>query len=456
MLDKFFQPKSIAVIGASRKKGKVGHAIVENLKKSFRGKIYPVNPFAQEILGLKCYKSVTEIEDKIDLAIITVKAEIVEQVLKECKKAGIRNVIIISAGFSEVGNEKLEKRIKNYVKKNKIRVIGPNCIGIYDAYSGVDTLFWSAEKTKKPEKGYVGFISQSGALGLALLDTYAERGVGISKFVSLGNKIDVDETDVMEYFFRDPSIRVISMYVESLSNGRKFMKITSSGVRKKPVVVLKAGRSEKGKKAVKSHTGAMAGDYAVYSAAFRQCGAIEAKDLEELIDFTKVLAIEREMKGNRICIVTNGGGFGIIATDQVENEGLQLAELSDGTIKTLKEILPAHAVASNPVDLTGDADSERYKHALEVVFADRNVDGVCVIALMQLAPLDKGIVEVLEECKSFGKPFVVCACGSCYTMELARKLESRGIAVYPTPHRAIKALSVLYHYGKVLRKFGKK
>ena len=456
MLDKFFNPKSIAVIGASRKPGKVGYAILENLKRSFSGKIYPINPNASEILGLKCYPSVLDIDEKIDLAIIAVKAEIVESVVKECKKAGIKNVIIISSGFSEVGNEKSEKNLQNFVKKNKIRVIGPNCIGVFDSYSGMDALFWDSKKTKKPRRGYVGFISQSGALGVSLLDRYAEKGVGISKFVSLGNKIDVDEVEVLKYFGRDPSIRVVSMYIESITKGKEFMKVSREVVRKKPIVVLKAGKTSHGKKAVKSHTGALAGEYEVYSTAFRQCGVIEALDLEELIDYTKVLGVQTPMKENRICIVTNGGGFGIIATDTVEREGLQVAELSKKTMKKLEKILPPHAVASNPVDLTGDANSELYREVLDIVLKDENVDGVCIIALLQLAPLDEKIVEVLNECRMYEKSFVVCAGGSCYTMEISRKLESSGIPVYPTPHRAIKALSVLYRYGNILKKFRKR
>jgi len=377
------------------------------------------------------------------------QADIVENVIKDCKKAGIKNVIIISSGFSEVGNEKTEKNIQNFIKKNKIRVIGPNCIGIFDSYSGVDTLFWDPKKTKKPGRGYVGFISQSGALGVSLLDTYAEKGVGISKFVSVGNKIDVDEVELLKYFGKDPSIRVVSMYIESIKNGKDFMKACKEIVKKKPVVALKAGKTSHGKKAVKSHTGALAGEYEVYSAAFRQCGVIEAFDLEELIDYTKVLAVQTPMKGNRICIVTNGGGFGIIATDTVEMEDLEISELSKDTEKKLREILPPRAVVSNPVDLTGDADAQRYRDVLEVVFKDKNVDGVCIITLFQLAPLNEEIIEVLKDCRMYGKPFVVCAGGSCYTMEISRRLESCGIPVYPRPHRAIKALSVLYKYGNI-------
>jgi acetyl coenzyme A synthetase (ADP forming)-like protein len=456
MLEKFFTPKTVAVIGASRTPGKVGYAILQNLKQNFKGKIYPINPFASEILGLKAYPSVKDVPEKIDLAIIAVKPEIVLEVVKECKKAGIKNLIIISAGFSEVGEEEREKNLQKFVKQNKMRVIGPNCIGVFDAYSGLDTLFSDPKRSQKPRPGCVGFISQSGALGLALLNVYAAIGLGVSKFVSLGNKIDVDEIEMIRFFGKDKSIRVISLYLESTSDGKKFMKTCKEVAKEKPIVCLKAGRTEKGRKAVKSHTGALAGEYAVYSAAFKQCGVIEASDLEELIDFTKVLGIQPPMKGDKIAIVTNGGGCGIIATDQVENEGLQLAEFSKETLQKLKEILPPYAVASNPVDVTGDANSERYKEVLDVIFQDPNVDGVCVIALFQLAPLDEGIVEVLKDCKIYGKPFVVCSGGGSYASELVRRLQESGIPVYPTPHRAIKALSALWRYGKVLKKLQKK
>ncbi len=456
MLEKFFSPKSIAVIGASRKPGKVGYAILQNLKNSFSGEIYPVNPNATEILGLKVYPCVRDIEEKVDLAIIAVKAEIVPEILESCGKKGIKNVIIISSGFKEVGNIEGEEKIKKIAKKYKIRILGPNCIGIYDSYSGVDTLFADPKRVKKPAKGHVGFISQSGALGLALLDRYAEMGLGISKFVSMGNKADVNEIDFLKLFGKDPSIRVISMYIESVSNGKEFMKVSREVAKTKPIVALKAGRTEKGKRAVASHTGAMAGSYEVYEAAFKQSGIIEANDLEELMDFTKALAAQPAMKGNKIAIVTNGGGFGIIACDQAEAEGLELAELSKDTLKKIKEILPAHAVAGNPADLTGDADSERYKQVLDAVFKDPAVQGVCVICLMQLAPLDERIVEVLEECKMYAKPFTLCIGGSAYSIEIAKRLQRNGIPVYPTPHRAVKALRVLYEYGNILKRVKRK
>ncbi len=456
MLEKFFSPQSIAVVGASRKPGKVGYAILQNLKNSFKGRLYPINPNATEILGLKAYPSLKEVKDKIDLAVIAVKAPLVEEILRECGKKGIKGVIIISAGFKEIGNAEGEERIKKIAKKYNIRVLGPNCIGIYDSYSGVDTLFSDPKKIKKPEKGYVGFISQSGALGLALLDKYAETGLGISKFVSLGNKADLSETDFLKVFGKDPSVRVVSMYIESVSNGKEFMKVAKEVAKSKPIIALKAGRTEKGKRAVSSHTGAMAGSYEVYKAAFKQSGIIEANDLEELMDFTKALAVQPAMKGNKIAIVTNGGGFGIIACDQAEIEGLEMAELSKETAKKLKEILPSHASVNNPVDLTGDANSERYEQALKIVFNDPNVHGVCVICLMQLAPLDERIVEVLEECKIFGKPFTACIGGSAYSIEIAKRLQRKGIPVYPTPHRAVKALRVLYEYGNVLKKMKRK
>ncbi|HIQ49637.1 MAG TPA: CoA-binding protein [Nanoarchaeota archaeon] len=455
MIEKFFNPKSIAVIGASRTPGKVGYAILENLKKSFSGKIYPINPFATEILGLKAYSSLKDIPEKVDLAIIAVKAEIVKEALKDCGEKGVKNVIIISSGFKEAGNVKEEEEIKKIAKKYGIRIIGPNCIGVFDAYTGIDTLFSEQKRVKKPRKGYVGFISQSGALGLMLIDTYAELGVGLSKFVSLGNKADVDEIELLKFFGKDPSIRVVSMYLESVSNGKAFMKIAKEVVKKKPVVCLKAGRTEKGKKAVLSHTGSIAGSYEVYKAVFKQCGIIEANDIEELIDFTKVLACQPTLKGNRIAIVTNGGGCGIIASDQAEAENMKLAEFEKSTLKKIKQILPPYAVASNPVDLTGDANSERYKAVLEAVFKDRNVDGVCIICLTQLAPLDENIINVLEECKFYAKPFVVCIGGSKYSVEIAKHLEMQGIPVYPTPHRAIKALRVLYEYGNVLKRIKK-
>jgi acetyl coenzyme A synthetase (ADP forming)-like protein len=449
-LDKFFNPKSVAVIGASRTAGKLGYTILENLKLSFNGKIYPINPNSGEILGLITYPSVLEIEEPIDLAIIVIPAEMVKNVLEECIKKKITNVIIISSGFSEIGEKERELELKKLSESKKIRIIGPNCMGVYR--KNLDMIFFPRNRLKRPPEGSVSFITQSGAFGSILLDIMANDGVGVSKFISIGNKVDVDEIELLKYLETDLATRCIAIYLESVSNGEEFIKTAKKVTKIKPIVAFKAGKTEKGTEAVASHTGSLAGSSAVYSAAFKQAGVIEAKRSEEIFDFAKVLSNQPALKDNKIAIVTDGGGFGIVATDEAVKLGLELPTLSSESLKSLKSFLPSYASTKNPIDLTGDATVERYQKALEVVLKDKNVSGVVCIALMQLPTMTDDIVDVLRDCKVFGKPITVCSAGGQYVLERNRKLESFGIPVYPTPERAVKALNVLYEYGKILKR----
>jgi len=449
-LDKFFNPNSIAVIGASRTPGKLGYTILENLKYSFKEKLYPINPNSGEILGLTTYSSVLDVEEPIDLGIIVVPAEIVKNVLLECKKKKINFIIIISSGFSEIGEKERELKLKNIFKRSKMRVIGPNCIGVYK--KDLDMIFFPRNRLKRPTSGSISFITQSGAFGSILLDIMANEGVGVSKFISIGNKIDVDEIDLINYLERDLNTRCIAIYLESISNGKEFIRTAKRVVKKKPIVVFKAGKTEKGTEAVASHTGALAGSAKIYSAAFKQAGIIEAESSEEIFDFAKALSNQPVLKNNKIAIVTDGGGFGIVATDAAINYGLELPPFEDSSVKALKKILPKYGIPKNPVDLTGDATVERYQKALKIVLNDKNISGVVCIALMQLPTLTDEIVDVLRDCKAFGKPITVCSAGGEYVLERNRKLEALGIPVYPTPERAVKALSILYKYGNILKR----
>jgi len=449
-LDKFFNPKSIAVIGASRTPGKLGYTILENLKLSFNGKLYPINPNSGEILGLITYPSVLDVKDPVDLAIIVVPAEIVKSVLLECIKKKIDHIIIISSGFSEIGEKERELELKKLAESKKIRIMGPNCIGIYK--KDLDMIFFPRNRLKRPPEGSISFITQSGAFGSILLDIMANDGVGVSKFISIGNKVDVDEIELIKYLEGDLSTRCIAIYLESISNGEEFIKVARKVTKIKPIVCFKAGKTEKGTEAVASHTGALAGSSAVYSAAFKQAGIIEAKSSEEIFDFAKALANQTVLKDNKIAVVTDGGGFGIVATDAAIQLGLELPSLSNDSIKALKSFLPSYASTKNPIDLTGDATVERYQKALEAVLKDKNISGVACIALMQLPTLTDEIVTVLRDCKVFGKPLVVCSAGGQYILERNRKLEAFGIPVYSTPERAVKALYALYEYGNILKR----
>lgn len=449
-LNKFFNPSSIAVIGASRTPGEIGYTILENLKFSFKEKIYPINPNAGEILGLTSFASVLDIEEPIDLAIIAVPSDIVKDVLLECKQKKIGAVVIISSGFSEIGEKEKELELKNILKNSKTRVIGPNCIGVYQ--KDMDMIFFPRNKLKRPNSGSISFITQSGAFGSVLLDIMAYNGIGVSKFISIGNKMDVNEIDLIGYLEKDLKTRCIAIYMESVSDGEEFIKVAKRTVKSKPIVVFKAGKTEKGNEAVASHTGSLAGSAEVYSAAFKQAGIIEAKDSEEIADFSKALSNQPVLKDKKIVIVTDGGGFGIVAADAAAKYGLELADLDDSTVKALKKALPDYGTAKNPVDLTGDADTERYQKAMDAVLNDKNVSGVVCIALMQLPTMSDDIVNVIRDCKAVGKPITVCSAGSEYVIEKNRKLEMYGVPVYPSPERAVKAMRALYDYGQVLKK----
>ena len=453
-MGKFFNPNSIAVIGASRTQGKIGYTILENLKYSFKGKIYPINPNAGEILGLTSYSSILDVEEPIDLAVIVVPSEMVKDILLECKKKKIGAVIIISSGFSEIGEKERELELKNILKGSKIRVIGPNCIGIYK--KELDMIFFPRNMLKRPPNGSISFITQSGAFGSILLDMMANDGVGVSKFISIGNKLDVNEIELIDYLEKDLKTRCIAIYLESVSDGEEFVKTAKRVVKTKPIVAFKAGKTEKGTEAVASHTGSLAGSAKIYSAAFKQAGIIEAEESEDIFDFAKVLANQPILKNNKIAIVTDGGGFGIVAADAAINHGLELPELEESTIKSLKKILPSYGIAKNPVDLTGDANVERYQKALEAVLNDKNVSGVVVIALMQIPTLTDEIIHVLRDCKTFGKPITVCSAGSEYVLNINKKLEMFGIPVYPSPERAVKAMKILLDYGNILKRESKK
>lgn len=448
-MDGFFSPKSVAIIGASRHPKKVGHVILRNfLEGKFKGKVFPVNPNAKEIFGVKCYPSVLDIREKIDLAVITVPANLVPDVLDECGRKRIPSIIIISGGFKEVGNLHLENQLSTLIRKYRFRVIGPNCIGIYDPYSGVDTFFLPRYKLERPGKGSIAFISQSGALGSVVLDWMAMKGYRISKFISYGNAVDVDEADLLEYLSKDKNTKVICAYFEGIKEGRKFYEIAKKVSKKKPVIVLKGGKTYEGTKAVSSHTGSLAGSSVICSAVFKQAGVIEAKDLEQIFDFARVLSTQPRPKGKRVQIITDGGGFGVLTTDWIIKNNLTLAVMSEKTRKSLQKAFPAHVIIRNPIDLTGDADMERYRIAIQACLDDPNIDMLVVIILFQIPTLTPEVVDVvagLAERKT--KPIIVIAAGGRYTEVLKKSLEDSGVPCFSYPEKAAEALRALYEYG---------
>jgi acetyl coenzyme A synthetase (ADP forming)-like protein len=454
-LEPFFKPKSVAVIGASREPRKFGHVIFKNFVESeFMGKTYPVNPKAENILGSKAYHSLKDVPSELDLAVIAVPAPIVPSVIDECVAENVKAAVIISGGFREVGErgEKLELEIKEKIKGSNLRVIGPNCIGVYDPSNHVDTLFLPRYRLRRPKPGPIAFISQSGAFGSAVLDWAASQDIGISKFISIGNKIDVDEVDLLDYLADDPLTKCITVYAESIERGREFLKTASRVTNSKPLIVLKGGTTTEGARAALSHTGSLAGSAKIYEGVLEQAGAMQAQTVDELFDYARVLAYQPTPKDQKnIGIITNGGGFGVISTDEISKLNLRLADFGAETLRKLREKLPDYAIPHNPLDLVGDADVGRYRLALNAVSSDPNVGIVLVIVLLQTSYIESDVVDAITESQvTYGKPTIVCTIGGEFTQMLVKMLEEDHIPSYVTPERAVNAINVLIKYSKAL------
>ncbi len=453
-LDAVFNPDSIAVIGASREPNKIGHVIVKNfIDGGFAGRIYPINPRAEDILGLRAYKSVLDIKEKVDSAVIAVPAAAVAPVLEECGKKGIRGVVLITGGFSEVGNSEAEKKLAEIANRYDIALIGPNCMGVITPGSRVDSVFLPIYKLGRPRVGNISFISQSGAVGGCIVDLAARAGIGMSKFVSYGNAAAIDECDLLEYLYHDPDTKIIVAYLEGVKDGKRFLEVAKRITRKKPIVVLKAGRSAAGAEAARSHTGSLAGASEAYSAAFKQANVIEAQTLEQLFDFAKIFD-QVLPSGRRIGIITNGGGMGVLATDALADEGLALSQLSDETQKLLRASLPPYANVRNPLDIIGDADSHRYEIAINAMMRDGNVDVIMLIILFQTAGIDSSVVNIAIRASDLRKKPIISVCsGGEYTEMHKRILESYGVPTYVSPTSAMRSISRFIKYAEHYSKY---
>ena len=460
-LEAFFKPKSVAVIGASREPRKFGHVIFKNFVESeFKGNTYAVNPKADFILGLRAYGRLSDIPSQVDLAVISLPAPLVPSAIDECVSKNVKAAIIVSGGFKEIGEkgELLELEIRRRIKDTGLRVIGPNCIGVYDPIDHVDTLFLPRYRLRRPKNGPIAFISQSGAFGSAVLDWAASQEIGISKFISIGNKIDVDEVDLLEYLSEDPITKCITLYVESVSRGREFLESASKVARSKPLVVLKGGVTSEGASAAMSHTGSLAGTAKVVAGAFEQAGVIQAETVDQLFDYGRALAYLPIPKDRReIAIVTNGGGFGVISADEASRLGLGLAKFSSETADRLRERLPDYANVRNPLDLVGDADVNRYREALRAVSSDPGVGIILAIVLLQTSFIESDVVDAITESQvTSRKPIVVCTVGGDFTQILVKMLEENQIPSYATPERAINAIYALTSYARAIDDMAKK
>jgi acetyltransferase len=446
MLEAFFSPSSVAVIGASRDPDKLGYAVLENLKQGgFPGEMYPVNPKAEEILGYQAYASVLDVPGPVDLAVIVIPYQFVPDVLEECGQKDVPAVVVISAGFREAGREGLEREreLIRIADEYGMRLIGPNCLGVIDTNTPLNATFAAG----MPPGGPIAFMSQSGALGTAVLDLAMAGRVGFSRFASLGNKADVDEINLLNAWEDDPNSRVILIYVEGLRDGQRFMEVARRVTRKKPVVAVKSGVTQAGSRAVSSHTGSLAGSEEAYRAAFRQAGVVRAESMEHLFDYARAFGYQPLPPGRQFAIVTNAGGPGILATDALEHAKLRLARLKPETTEQLTADLPGAASVGNPVDVLGDALADRYEHALRLVLQDPEVDGVIVIVTPQaMTQIEETAHVVGKTVQDFDKPVLGCFMGEARIEAGIDVLREYGVPNYPFPERAAMAMAAMVNY----------
>ncbi|MBS7648449.1 MAG: acetate--CoA ligase [Candidatus Bathyarchaeia archaeon] len=449
-LEAFFSPKAIAVIGASRESWKVGHKVFRNLVDSgFTGELYPVNPNADEILGFKCHKSVRDISGDVDLAIIVVPAKIVPSVVEECGIKGVKGIVVISAGFGETGREgvQLEQEVVNICRKYGMRMQGPNCLGLISVQSHVNASFAPA----MPLPGNIAFISQSGAIGSTILNWAVRNEIGFTKFISLGNEADLNAADFLEALGEDEDTKVIGLYIEGVKEGERFIEVARKVTRKKPIIAIKAGTTDAGVRAVSSHTGSLAGSDTAFSAAFKKAGIIRVDTLEDLFNLVLALGSQPIPKGNRVLIVTNGGGPGILAADACEKMDLELPLLEYEVREELRKLMPPHASLNNPLDVLGDADENRYRIALEAGLRSSNIDGIIVILTPQaVTPCDKIAETVAEIGRVSDKPIIASFMGLEDSSLAIRTLKKGRVPNYAFPESAVFALKSMYEYNLIL------
>lgn len=453
-MDIFFNAKSIALIGASPEENKVGNSVLKSLSKyDYKGKIFPVNAKGYDhILDLKAYKSLDAIDEPVDLVIVTVDLKFVPDILETCGKKGIHNMVIISGGGKELGGERaeIEQKIKDLSSKLHVRIIGPNCIGMFNGENRLDCAFQGHKRMIRPKKGDVAFLSQSGTIGIAFMET--SDSFGMSKMISYGNRSDVDEADMIWYLSEDPKTSVIGLYVEGLGDGRKFMNTAKNVIKdkKKPIVVFKNGRSQRGAKQAESHTGSLGGSYSVVKGAFDQAGIISVDSYEELTGSLKALTWQPIPKGNRVALVTNGAGPVIAAIDHFERLSLKIAEMSEESKKKFHEHYPSTYVIGNPLDVTGSANADDYKFAIQTFLDDPEVDIIMPWFVFQDDPLEETIVNILADFqKQKKKPILIGALGGPFTQEISKRIEENNVPVYHSVISWVTAAGSLAQWSKV-------
>ncbi|MDR4496520.1 MAG: acetate--CoA ligase family protein [Candidatus Scalindua sp.] len=458
-LEKFFNPQSIAIIGATEDPQNITSVIVKNLEEmGYRGRIVPVNPHHDTVFGFPCYPSLLTVKEQIDLTVIAIPSHRVPEVLQQHSKCGIKNSIIISGGFGEIGGKGalLEKEIKRICRQDGISVIGPNCIGVFDNYSNFTTSFLPWNKVQKPGKGYVSILTQSGSYAVSLMDLLAQENIGVSKIVSYGNRVDIGESALIEYFINDESTRVIGIYMESVDEGRRFINASRRCSKTKHMVALKVGRGNFGIDAIRSHTGAIAGKFEIYRAAFRESGILEVDGLEDFIDACKVLSMQKPARGNKILVITNGGGFGVAVSDMCSNTGLDLSRTPRSIKENLEKEFPEFYILNNPVDITGSSGNEDFGTVMKTAFIDDDFfDAAIVIPLMPPPGMTEGIVDIIsQKAREAKKPVIICTIGGMHTRKIKLLFEEHNIPVFPSPERCVKAMSILVERGRICMESG--
>ena len=451
-LKSIFYPSSIAIIGASTKVGSVGNDVVKNLStQGYKGKLYPVNPKADEIYGLKCYADIEAVDGNVDLAVFAIPAAFIPAEIEKAAKKGVKGAIVISAGFKEIGKIELENELVAACRKHDIALIGPNCLGVINPEVKMNASFASF----MPEAGSVAFISQSGALCTAVLDYAIKLGIGFSKFMSIGNKAMLDEGALFEYLMNDEKTKLIAMYVEDLKNVEKFREMSlklCKGKTPKPIIVLKSGRTSAGASASASHTGALAGNDTAYEALFRQSGIIRSKTVSEMFTLIQTFLNNPVPKGDRVAIITNAGGPGVLSTDTAVENGLVMAKLDPVTAENMKKELPPAASVSNPIDILGDAKADRYKLAIEKTVADPNVDSVIVILTPQsMTEVEQTANIIIEARRNSDKPIIASFMGEESVLKGISTMNQNGVAAINFPEEALVSLSKLTQYGKFVK-----
>lgn len=449
MLDCFFNPRSVALVGASLDPEKLSSVILQSLKSGFSGELYLVNPAHKELAGMRCYPSIEEIREPVDLAVFALKAAHIPDIIRSASGA-FGGAVVVSGGFKEAGAEGalLEKALRESVGRDGIRIIGPNCLGIYDTVTGLDTFFIPTERMERPARGGLSILSQSGSFALTVMDELADEGIGVARVISYGNKVDINECDCLEFLASDEATEAVVLYIESVEEGRRFVDAASRCALSKPVAALKVGRTAPAVAAARSHTGAMAGKPEVYSAAFKKAGIIELRGYEDFLLACKVLAGAAPCRGKRVMIITDGGGMGVVIADNCADLGLEVSGLREAVVKELTASLPSVCSISNPMDLTGSVTDVHFGEAITATLEGDDFDIAIIASLWGPPGLTDNLAKIIADKKEcIGKPIIICTPGGKYTRRKTELFRSRGLPVFMRPEDAARAASLISKAG---------